>query len=95
MAVPEVFADTAGWANYFVRSQSRHAAAKELLVRSRAGEFRVVTTSYVLAELISLLTSPLRTPRPLLITILDAIKSARWVEIVHIDRVLDEKHGTC
>ena len=91
MAVRELFADTAGWANYFVRSQPFHHAATALLAHSQTGDLRIITTNYVVAELASLLMSPLRLPKPLLIAILQAIKSAPWVEIVHIDPTLDEE----
>ena len=70
----ELFADTAGWANYLVGSQPFHTQAKELLVRANASGKRVVTTNYVLAELVALLTSPLRVSRPLLITIIETIQ---------------------
>ncbi|MGO4884227.1 MAG: type II toxin-antitoxin system VapC family toxin [Bryobacteraceae bacterium] len=90
----ELFADTAGWANYLVGSQPFHTQAKELLVRANASGKRVVTTNYVLAELVALLTSPLRVSRPLLITIIETIRSASWVEVVYIDSRLDQEAWT-
>ena len=50
---------------------------------------RVATTNYVLNEVSALLTSPLRVPRPQQIAILDSIRNASWVEVVHVDPVLD------
>jgi len=70
----EIFADTAGWANYLVKSQDFHVLSKYLLVKAKAEGTRVVTTNYVLAEVLSLLTRPLRVPRQLAITILSAIR---------------------
>jgi len=52
-------------------------------------ERRLVTTNYVLVELISLFTSPLRVPRPTQFRYIDAIKTAPYVEIVHVDSALD------
>ena len=91
MPTAEIFADTAGWANYFVRTEPFHDAARDILRHSQANGLHVVTTNYIIAELASLLTSPLHTPRSLLITILRAIRSARWVEIVHVDPVIDDE----
>ena len=91
MPVREVFADTAGWANYFIRSEPFHSAARSLLIQARVESVRILTTNYILAELASLLISPLHTPRPLLIAILQAIRSASWVEVIHVDRTLDQE----
>jgi predicted nucleic acid-binding protein len=50
---------------------------------------RLVTTSYVLVELASLLTSPFRVPRPQQIQLLAAIRAASWVEIVPMASALE------
>jgi predicted nucleic acid-binding protein len=82
---------TSGWATFFVRTEPLHAAAAAYMRQGRADGTHVVTTNYVLTELIALLISPLRIPRSRQITIIDAIKTASWVEVVHIDRTLDEE----
>jgi predicted nucleic acid-binding protein len=94
VATREIFADTAGWASYFVRSQIFYLLSKGLLFRAKLDGTRVVTTNCVLGELVSLLTSPLRVPRPLLITTLQAIRSASWVTLVYIDSDLDRQAWT-
>lgn len=86
----EVFADTSGWASAFVRTETYHVAAAAFLRQWQADGTQVVTTNYVLNEVSALLTSPLRVPRPQQIAILNAIRSAPWVTIVHIDPALDE-----
>lgn len=91
MPVREIFADTAGWANYFVRSQPLHKQARELLVHSRASRSPLITTNYVVTELASLLITRLRTPKPVLVSILQAIETVSWVEVVHVDTTLDEE----
>jgi len=48
----------------------------------------VVTTSYVLSELISLFTR-LRVPREISLTHIEILRSSTWVEIVHIEESLD------
>ena len=86
----EVFADTSGWAEYFLKTMPFHPAAAERIGYWRTHRVRVVTTNYVLAELSSLLMSPLRVAHPDRVRIGGTIRSARWVDIVHIDEPLDE-----
>jgi hypothetical protein len=60
----EVFADTSGWANYFVRSEPFSQLAVSRMRQWYATGDRLVTTNYILIELVALMTSPLRIPRP-------------------------------
>jgi predicted nucleic acid-binding protein len=39
----------------------------------------------------ALLTSPLRIPRPATIAFIEALKTSPYVEVVHVDSMLDEK----
>ena len=59
----EVFADTSGWANYFVRTEPFHQDAKGLMQQWYKDQTRVITTNYILSELVALFISPLRIPR--------------------------------
>ena len=86
----EIFADTSGWANFLVRSEPFHTEAKNLMQQWYGEGIRVVTTNYILVELIALLTSPLRIPREEQFKTIDTIKTASWVEVIHIDSTLDE-----
>jgi predicted nucleic acid-binding protein len=87
----EIFADTSGWANFFVRTERFHALAKNFMHEWNAEGARVVTTNYVILELVALFTNPLRIPRIQLVTTIETIKGATWVEIVHIDPTLDKE----
>ncbi|MCG3121636.1 MAG: 23S rRNA-specific endonuclease VapC20 [bacterium] len=87
----EIFADTSGWASFFVRTESFHDLAKTALLQWRAEEKRVVTTNYIILELIALFTSPLRMPRAQQVKIIDTIKTSPWVDIIHIDSALDKE----
>ena len=60
----EVFADTSCWANYFVRTEPFHQDAKELMLQWYKDQTLVITTNYILSELVALFISPLRIPRP-------------------------------
>jgi predicted nucleic acid-binding protein len=84
-----VFADTSGWAHFAVRKESAHAEAVDHIRKVCDSGGRLVTTSYVLAELTAILTSPIRLPRVTQIDFLKAIRTADWVEVVHIDPVLE------
>jgi len=59
----EIFADTSGWANYFVRTEPFHETAKHLMQEWYSARTKVVTTNYVLSELVALFISPLRISR--------------------------------
>lgn len=86
----EVFADTSGWASAFVRTEAYHAMAAAFLRQWQADGTQVITTNYVINEVSALLTSPLRVPRPQQIVILNAIRNAAWVTIVHVGPDLEE-----
>ena len=84
----EVFGDTSGWASFFVSTDPHHATAFTLLTQWQKENRRIVTTNYVLAELIALFTR-LRVRRSRVLDYIYAIRVTPWVEIVHIDRTLD------
>jgi uncharacterized protein len=84
-----MFVDTSGWASACDRSQSYHGQADSLVRRARRNGIKLVTTNYVLNELVSLLTSPLRIPKHLQVLFLTDLRQAPWLEIVHIDQVED------
>lgn len=85
----EVFIDTAGCANLFVRTEPQHAQALALLRQWKQLGRQLVTTNYILVELTSLFISPLRVPRPTQFRYIDAIKTTPYVEIVHVDSATD------
>lgn len=86
MSMTEVFADTSGWANYFIHSEPFYQTATRLMRQWQHEGTRVVTTNYVLAELAALFISPLRVPRPQQIQVIETICAASWIELVHIDQ---------
>ena len=85
----EVFIDTAGWAVLFVRTEPQHAQASALFRQWKRRGRQLVTTNYILAELVSLFTSPLCVPRSAQFRYIDTIKATPYVEIVHMDPALD------
>jgi predicted nucleic acid-binding protein len=87
----DLFADTSGWGHLFDATQDQHDLASSIYRAVRQQGHRVITTNYVLAELVALLTSPLRVPRPQLIALIRSMKSSPFVEVIHVDESLDEQ----
>jgi predicted nucleic acid-binding protein len=85
----EVFADTSGWASFFDRSQPHHSVAESLVKRWHETGISLVTTNFVLVELVALCTSPLRISRPEQIRILRAIRNTPIVEVVQVHPALE------
>ena len=83
----DVFVDTAGWGHLVDASQAHHERAVALYRQNRP----FVTTNYVIAELVALLTSPLRLPRRVVIEFVEAIRTSARVEVVHVTPALDEE----
>ncbi len=87
--MPDIFADTAGWGHLADKSQPYHALAAYIYRSARQNQQRIITTNYILSEVVSLLTSPLHVPRPQQIAFINSIKTSPHVEIIHIDPTLD------
>jgi len=87
----EIFVDTAGWGNILDRGQRFHRLSVEIYRESRENGALLVTTNYVIAELVALLASPLRFSREKVIAFIDNLRKADHIRILHVDRDLDEK----
>jgi predicted nucleic acid-binding protein len=83
--VKPLFIDTSGWAAFLVHLEPSHRPATLLLEEQRRKGLQVITTNYLLAELVALLTSPLRVTRTEQIRILKTLRSADWIEVIHLD----------
>ena len=62
--MPDIFADTAGWGHLVDSSQEYHTRAATIYRRTRQQGRKLITTNYILTELVALLISPLRIPHP-------------------------------
>jgi predicted nucleic acid-binding protein len=87
----DIFVDTSGWASLTVPAQIHHKVAVSYRERIRQSRRLFFTTNYIIAELASLLTSPLRLSRVEIITIIDALKASPSVRIIHVDAELDKQ----
>lgn len=86
-----IFVHTSGWGNLVDALQEFHAEAKAIYLSAKGNGSRLVTTNYIVAELVALLSSPLRIPRNRSIKFIESIKSSALVDIIHIDEDLDAK----
>jgi len=87
----ELFADTSGWGNLLDATQPYHSLAASIYRAARHEGRKVVTTNYIIAELIALMARPLRIPRPMVIAFVESLRISPNVEIVHIDQDLDSQ----
>jgi predicted nucleic acid-binding protein len=87
--MPDIFADTAGWGHLLDPTQAYHARAADLYRSARQQRRKFITSNYIITELIALMTSPLRIPRPAIIAFIEGLKASPYVEIVHVDISLD------
>ena len=84
-----LFVDTSGWASLFVATQTYSPQAEQYFRLSVKNQHRIYTTNYVITELVALLNSPLRVSRSRIFEIIDAIKTATYIEVIHIDNRTD------
>jgi uncharacterized protein len=84
-----MFSDTSGWGNLVDPSQPFHTLASNIYRTGRRQSIKFFTTNYILTELVALLTSPLRISRPAVVAFIDGLKTSPYVDVVHVDDVLD------
>ncbi|MBN1937042.1 MAG: type II toxin-antitoxin system VapC family toxin [Anaerolineae bacterium] len=87
----DLFVDTAGWGHLVDASQKYHSLAAAIYRRDRQQGRKLYTTNYILTELVALLISPLRIPRITTIEFIESLKTSPFIQIIHVDAVLDER----
>ncbi len=87
----QIFVDTSGWANLFIATESYHNQAKQWFLQSRQQNDQLITSNYVISELVALFYSPLRVPRPQLFQYIEAITTASYVTEIHIDLTIHDQ----
>ena len=85
----EIFVDTSGWGNLVDKSQPYHQLMVQLYREAKQQKRRLITSNYVITEVVALLTSPLRIPRPKIISFVNSLKQSPYVAIIHIDQYKD------
>ena len=89
--VRHLFADTSGWGHLVDSTQSYHSLAATVYRTARQQGRTIVTTNYIITKLVALLISPLHIPRSAMIAFIKGLKASQYVEIVHVDALLDEQ----
>ncbi len=89
--MPGIFVDTAGWGHIFDDSQPFHSLAATIYRKAREQGREIITTNYIIAELLALFSRPLRIPRSKAIKLIDGIKTSPYIKIAHVDSKLDNK----
>ncbi|MDJ0509183.1 MAG: PIN domain-containing protein [Crocosphaera sp.] len=85
----EIFVDTSGWGNLVDKSQPLHQLMVQLYREAKQQQRRLITSNYVITEVVALLTSPLRIPRPKIISFVNSLKQSPYIDIIHIDKEKD------
>lgn len=85
----DLFVDTSGWVSYINQGDSQHAEAVAVCQAAVKTGRKLVTTNYVIAELVALLTGRLHLPRPQLVQIIDLLLAMPQREIVSVTADLD------
>lgn len=81
-----VFVDTAGWADPILQNTPDHAGMAAYADQLLASHRPLVTTNYVIVELVVLLASRAHgMPRPDLIRFVNKLTSMPWLRIAHVD----------
>lgn len=86
-----MFVDTSGWAELIDAGLPHHAKCVKLYHQLCREQRKLITSNYVMTELVALLASPLRFPRRQIITVVQNLKQAPHLEIIHIDKLLDSQ----
>lgn len=84
-----LFVDTSGWASFFTKTEPTHPQSLQLMGIAHQQNHEIITSNYVLAELVALLQSPLRQPRSRIFAILNTIKTTPYIQILHITEETD------
>jgi predicted nucleic acid-binding protein len=87
----DLFVDTAGWDYYLDRLDPLHPLILALVQHAVNQKRHLVTTNYIITELVALLSSRYHLPRRQVITAINALKIDTAVEIVHIERSIDDE----
>ncbi len=89
-----IFVDTAGWGNLFDCAEPFHSQTVKIYRDARQNGYKIITSNYIISELIALFDSPLHIPRPKLISIISSIKESSYVNIININEKIDQEAWT-
>lgn len=85
----KLFVDTSGWASLFLSTESHHVKAIEHFEQAKEASMALVTTNYIISELVALLPIRQRISRNNLFQYVDSIRLASFVDTVYINSETD------
>lgn len=86
---PSIFVDTSGWAALLNQRDPQHVQAEELFHSIFNQNRELITTNYILLELLPLMTKRSKDSRQFVITQIDKIHNISLLETIHIDEQHD------
>lgn len=86
-----LFVDTSGWAHLVDRHEALHQTVHTIYEDALSNQRQLVTTNYVLAELVPWLASRKWIPRPQVLAFVAALRVVPQVELIHIDAITDDE----
>ena len=89
--MPDIFVDTAGWGHLIDATQTLHSQAATIYRSAPQQGCKFITTNYVILELVALLISPLRIPRPTIIEFIESVGASPKVSVIHVDDALNQQ----
>lgn len=90
MAV-DLYVDTSGWAYFLDQQDPLHSEVVSIVRRALTQKRHLVTTNYVITELVALLSSRYHFPRQQVVKAVNLIKSDPAVKMVYIEQSLDDE----
>ena len=87
----DLFVDTSGWAYFLDQQDPLHTEVLAIVRRAITQKRQLVTTNYIIIELVALLSSRYHLPRQEVITAINAIKVDPAVEVMHIEQAIDDE----
>lgn len=89
MKSSDLFVDTSGWVCAAIESEPFHAAAGTILQEARRRHRGIITTSYVISEMVPLLQR-IGVSRPSILQLVEMVRTSADITVIHVDEQLDE-----
>jgi predicted nucleic acid-binding protein len=87
--VASLFVDTSGWACWLEPSEPFHVVARKIVDDALDNGEPLLTTGFVMSELVAVLTRPMRVPKVRQIQLLNDLHRDPALTILHVDVTLE------
>ena len=86
-----LFVDTSGWVSIIGQNETFHQACSEAYQQAMQQKRGLVTTNYILTEVVALLINRSIVPRQQMIVFIDALERSPQLTILMIDRAVHDE----